>query len=382
MLKSKLRRLEAFGKRLLDGVLDNATACEADKRMGLRDDDVALHGERSGNATRGRVGDHRDVQEASASMAFDGGADLAHLHQRHQALLHAGSARSGEDEQRQALVGGALNRTGDLLAHNRAHGAHHERGLHDADGNRAPIKLHLARAHALVKAALCTLLLNQIVEVRELKRVALLHGGVPFLEASLVEQQRDALARGKAIQLAAGRAHAARCQHRLLVVVHLALRATAPIRLMLAKGGVGMAFHPQAVRAVFLHRRQNAQVVLVSCHAQQRIGGERRVAHQKRACAAHLRCLDHRIDVGEQARIEFVAEQGNASRPRAGKRLFLVLGAGNPNLAALVFHAGLHARLHGRAVANHQKRRVDCLIEQGKLVHHRAVLGGNGGFRH
>ena len=54
--------LEALRELLLDGVANHALARKADKRMGLREDDVALHGERCGDAARRRVGDDRDVR--------------------------------------------------------------------------------------------------------------------------------------------------------------------------------------------------------------------------------------------------------------------------------------------------------------------------------
>ena len=63
----ELGGLEALGELLLDGVANHALAREADERMGLREDDVALHGERRGDAARRRVGDDRDVGQTTLS---------------------------------------------------------------------------------------------------------------------------------------------------------------------------------------------------------------------------------------------------------------------------------------------------------------------------
>lgn len=175
---------------------------------------------------------------------------------------------------------------------------------------------------------------------------------------------RDTLARSETVQLATGGTHTARCQNRLFVMVHLAFGTTAPIWLMLSKRRVRMAFHPQAMRAIFFHGRKHADAILVCHHTQKRIGYEVGIAHKKRARTAHLCRLDNRIHVGEQTSIELVAQQGNASRSRAGKTLFLVFGARYPYLVALVFHAGLHACLHGRTVTNHQQGSINCLLKQ------------------
>lgn len=168
----------------------------------------------------------------------------------------------------------------------------------------------------------------------------------------------------KTVQLATGGAYTTRCQNRLFVMVHLAFGATAPIWLMLSKSRIGVAFHPQAMRAIFFHGRKHADAVLMRHHTQKRISYKVGIAYKKRARTAHLCRLDNRIHVGEQTSIELVAQQGNASRSRTGKALFLVFGARYPYLAALVFHAGLHACFHGRTVTNHQQGSIDCLLKQ------------------
>src|SRR4051812_49997983 len=48
LLQQELRALEAFRKRLANGLLDHARTCETDQRAGLGDDDVADEGEARG----------------------------------------------------------------------------------------------------------------------------------------------------------------------------------------------------------------------------------------------------------------------------------------------------------------------------------------------
>ena len=125
-----------------------------------------------------------------------------------------------------------------------------------------------------------------------------------------------------------------------------------------------MAFHPQAMRTIFFHGSKHADAILMRHHTQKRISYEVGITHKKRTRTAHLCRLDNRIHIGKQTSIELVAQQGNTSRSRAGKTLFLVFSARNPYLAALVFHAGLHACFHGRTVTNHQQGGINCLLEQ------------------
>ena len=58
VLERELGGLETLGQLLLDGVLDDALPREADERARLGQDDVALHGERRGDAARRGVGEH------------------------------------------------------------------------------------------------------------------------------------------------------------------------------------------------------------------------------------------------------------------------------------------------------------------------------------
>jgi len=167
MLKRELGGLEPFGQLLADGIADNALPGEADERFGFGQDDVAVHGERRGDAAGGGIGDDRDVRQMRRSMALDGARGLRHLHERDQTLLHARAARSGEDDHRQMLGGGTLEQARDLLPHHTAHGPHEERGLHDADGALQARNGTLTSANALLKAGFPALGLKLVKVARE-----------------------------------------------------------------------------------------------------------------------------------------------------------------------------------------------------------------------
>ena len=92
--------LEAVGKLLADGLLDDARPGEADQRAGLGDMDVAEHGVRRGHAAGGRMGQHHDVRKLRLAELLHGDGGARHLHQRQNALLHARAAGSGKQNER------------------------------------------------------------------------------------------------------------------------------------------------------------------------------------------------------------------------------------------------------------------------------------------
>ena len=56
VLQQEFAALEALGQLLADGLLDHARAGESDQRAGFGDIQVAQHGERSGHAAGGGIG--------------------------------------------------------------------------------------------------------------------------------------------------------------------------------------------------------------------------------------------------------------------------------------------------------------------------------------
>ena len=153
VLKRELGRLEIIGQGLLDGVLDHAAPRKADERAGLGGDDIAQHRKASSNAAGGWIGDDADVGQLGLRMQTQRRRGLGHLHEAHQALLHARAAACRKDHQRQALFCRALDAAGDALSHHVAHAAHHEAALHDANRHRKAVQPRHAAAHGLVNAA-------------------------------------------------------------------------------------------------------------------------------------------------------------------------------------------------------------------------------------
>ena len=254
--KRELGGLEALGKLLLDGVANHALAREADERMGLREDDIALHGERRGDAARRRIGDDRDVGQAALGQTRKRAGHLRHLHERCQALLHARAARGGERHNGQSLVGRAAHEARHLLADSRAHRPHEEGGFHDRERRADAGDAARARANALVKARFLAQRRQLLGVARELKRVRLGHMGVPFLEAAGIEQVGDTLVGRHAIVATARRAHVVRSGEAFLGELQPAMGTRTPLvdrGRRLLRG----AQHPAERRGVVLQRAED-----------------------------------------------------------------------------------------------------------------------------
>ena len=189
------------------GLLHHARAGKADERTRLGEDDVALHGKARRHAAGGGVGEHGQVEQPRLGVPAHRGGDLGHLHERGGALLHAGATGDGEAHDRKAELRGALKGAADLLAHDRAHRAHHELRVHEEE--RAVVAAHPA-APADHRVGLVALL----ARVGELLRVAgelqEVRGGelaVPFLEGPGVHRHAHALAPGDAQVTSTARTH-------------------------------------------------------------------------------------------------------------------------------------------------------------------------------
>ncbi len=206
VLEEELGALEVFGQFLGNGALDDAPAGKADQRAGLRDQEVAEAGEAGGDAAGRRVGEHGDVEQAGLVVTADRGRGLGHLHQGDDALLHAGAAGGREDDDRQALLGGALEQAGDLFADDGTHRGHHEAAVHGRsqagqalDGD-AGADDGLGEAGALLEGGELFLVAGKA------DRVGAGQAGVELLDRILVRHQRDALPGVEAVVEAAVRA--------------------------------------------------------------------------------------------------------------------------------------------------------------------------------
>jgi hypothetical protein len=96
VIEEKLGSLESLGELLLDGLFDDAGTGEADEGLGLRDVDVAQHGEAGRRPARRRIAEDGNKRQAGRAEPGDRGAGLDHLHQRQHALLHPGAAGAAE----------------------------------------------------------------------------------------------------------------------------------------------------------------------------------------------------------------------------------------------------------------------------------------------
>ena len=187
-------RWKPAGSFLVRGLLDHARAGKGHERARLGEDDVALHGKARSDAAGGGVGEHGQVEQARLGVAPNGRGDLGHLHERGRALLHAGAAGDREAHDRQAELGGALEGPRDLLAHDRAHRAHHEVGVHEEEG--AVVAAHRAPPadHGVVLVALLARGLELLHVAGELQEVRGREARVPFLEGAGVHRHAHALA--------------------------------------------------------------------------------------------------------------------------------------------------------------------------------------------
>ena len=234
-------------------------------------------------------------------MALQRARHLRHLHERHETLLHARAARRGEHHHGQTLVGRALHEPRHLLAHDRAHRAHEELRLHDADGHAQARDTSDAGAHALLQARLLALSLELAQVAGELERVGFGNRAVPFHEAVRIQQVVDALARRHAQVTAASGAHVMAGGQAGAVELEAAMRARAP-RIAVDSGFVGSAQHPAQKRRVIAERAEHPHAASrraseKAVHLGQR---QRLVAQQNHRSPAGVDGRQHGMAVAEQ----------------------------------------------------------------------------------
>ena len=193
MFLLELAALEAGGQLLTDGLLDDAGAGKADQRTGLGQHDVAQAGEAGRDTAGGRMGQVADVQPALGGEFLNGGAGLGHLHQAEDALLHAGAAAGGEDDQRQLFVGGVLDGAGDLLTHRGAHAAHEEVAVQNHNHNRHALNLAGGGDGRIRQAGLAGLLGQLFLVAGEFEGIVALQLLVQLTEGAVVQNQGQAV---------------------------------------------------------------------------------------------------------------------------------------------------------------------------------------------
>ena len=182
---------------MADGLFDDARAGETDQRAGLGDVQVAQHGEAGGDAAGGGIGEHGDEGHARVVELREGGGDLGHLHQAHDALHHARSAGSGHNDERLAREPRAIDGAGNGFAHYGAHGATDEAVLHDADDNFMLPHAAQRVEDGVVEAGLLARLAQALLVGLDVDKIQRIGGAQPLIDelVSRLKQQIDARAR-------------------------------------------------------------------------------------------------------------------------------------------------------------------------------------------
>ena len=149
-----LRHLDAGTERPAVERLVDLRAEEADQRAGLGDGHVPERAPRGVDAAGRGVAQVHEVGQAGGPVLHQRAGDLGHPHEGGRALLHAGAARRGAGQQRQALGGGAAYGCGDPVGGGAADRAGEEAELVDHDRHRPAADLAAAGEHGLVGAGL------------------------------------------------------------------------------------------------------------------------------------------------------------------------------------------------------------------------------------
>ena len=147
----------------------------------------------------------------ASSYLGERGGDLGHLHERQDALMHAGAtATAADDHHRQPLLGCTLNEPRQPFADDRAHRAHDERRVGDADRHSPGADHAGAGQHGVLHAGPLLLgddPLGVRLLVGEAERVERREVGVPLLEGAVVDHVPDAVAGAEVHVPPAGGAH-------------------------------------------------------------------------------------------------------------------------------------------------------------------------------
>src|SRR5574344_687879 len=227
--------LEVGRKLLVNRVLDHAPSGESDQRLRLGDVDVAEHRIRRAHAARGGIGQDAHVGKPRFLEARDRRGRLRHLHERENALVHAGAARGREEDQRTPLGDRLLAGAGDAFAGAGSERAAHEPEVHDAEHHR--VLADLGRAHddglgfPRFRNRLLDLGLVGTGRIVKLEMVGIGHGAEDLRERAFVSHLSDALAGREPAVVVAFRADAVVFFPDRLLEMALARGADRPQRL-------------------------------------------------------------------------------------------------------------------------------------------------------
>ena len=124
--------LEILWQGFLYGLFDDSLSGKADESLRLSQGDVGKAGKGSGDASCRRIRQDGDEKLLFTKLS-DGLAGLGHLEEGDDTLLHPGSARTGEEDERLMFLQGRLGKKGHPFSADASHASHHEIGIHDTD---------------------------------------------------------------------------------------------------------------------------------------------------------------------------------------------------------------------------------------------------------
>src|SRR3989475_4290320 len=251
VLEQELGALEAARQLLADGLLDDAGPGEADERARPGQVRVAQEGEGGRHAAGGGIGHQRDERDAARPQPGQRRADLRHLEEREDALLHARAPRGRDHDQGEPLRGGVLDEARQALADAAPHAAAEEGEVEHAERNRMAADARRAGDDRLLPSRLVPDRRQPLrirASVAEAERVGRAHLGIALAEGAPVDGDQEALLEGQAQVVAAAWADGEPPLDELLVVDLPAARALLPDRGSARPGRGGLAL-AHAVRA-------------------------------------------------------------------------------------------------------------------------------------
>ena len=173
-------------------------------------------------------------------------ARLGHLHEAEHTLIHAGAARSGNDDDRALLFRAVLDDAGDFFADDRAHRRSDEIEIHHGDARVASVDLAFTGDDGVLEPGLFPVGLKALLVSRdpaELEGVDRKHPSIMLFESSRIGEALDALPCAQREMVFALRAH-------LEVLLELDLGHHLP---------AARAFGPKALRNIALAARTELQ---------------------------------------------------------------------------------------------------------------------------
>ena len=193
VLHQKFRCLESLRKLLADRLLDDSWSRKTDQCPRLSHDHVAKH-RKACRDTAGRgVCQDRAVQQPGITVPLDRSRSLCHLHQRDDPLLHSGTTGTAEQKHRKPQLRRALDRPGDLLAHNMAHTRHHKAGIAHTQDDVIAKYLASSDSHRLIQSGLFPRCRKFVLVPLIVQRVAYFHILEPWLKALRVSDHADTI---------------------------------------------------------------------------------------------------------------------------------------------------------------------------------------------